>query len=56
MNRYTRLAKLLDLALEMYSRKSKRDHALAILDLVKRQVSKRGSCPYGIRIRLSRFN
>ena len=56
MNRYTRLAKLLDLAFEMYNRKSKRDHALAIVELVKRQVSKRGSTPSGVRIRLSRFN
>ena len=56
MNRYTRLAGLLDRAIEMYSSKSKRDHALAIVALVKRQISKRGSCPYGIRIRLSRFN
>ena len=56
MNRYTRLARLLDRAFEMYAYKSRRDHALAIVALVKRQVSKRGSCPYGVRIRLARFN
>ena len=56
MNRYSRLARLLDRAIELYNRKSGRDHALAIVALVKRQVLKRGSCPYGIRIRLSRFN
>lgn len=55
MNRYSRLARLLDTAWDMYFSRSKRDHAMAVVDLVKRQINKQGSVPYGIGIRLSRF-
>jgi hypothetical protein len=55
MNRYSRLARILDTAWEMYFSSSKRDHALALVNLVKRQVAKQGSVPYGISLRLSRF-
>lgn len=55
MNRYSRLARLLDTAWDMYFSHSKRAHAMAVVALVKRQVEKAGSVPYGISIRLSRF-
>lgn len=55
MKRYTRLARLLDIAWEMYFSHN-REHALALVNLVKRQVEKQGSVPYGIGLRLSRFH
>jgi hypothetical protein len=55
MNRYSRLARLLDVAWEMYFSPN-REHALALVNLVKRQIKKQGSVPYGIGLRLSRFH